>query len=417
MKLWLLEHEVKMNTVALSIIGTSDYEEAVYELRNKQINTPYIQKALHSFAPDIHKHYIFGTKEAKNKHWQKLSLLSNLFEFTEIPEGKQDSEFWETYNIIRNKIPSGVPLIIDVTHGYRVQPIIMLSVVQYLSNVKGNTIDLVIYGSFKKGAEINPVFDITPFFELGEWSAAVAPALHHNNFAPLAYLLADKQNKSYSSENSNAIKLKYVKQLGSTLEDFFRFIKLNRIREAIRAADLLKNKLGEMDNEIKATPSLTPLKDIIERLSHTVSSVAMELPKRNTDLQNHPITKEELLIQLKLIKIVIESGSILQAMEMAVEWVLTVLTFSNGKNVYSEKDRENAKYFLRGIIEKQKFNTQLTSDEQKYGNIAALFKDLGELRNDLSHCGWRSSPIPGDTAYSNATKFINKLMDIGPNNV
>ena len=81
----------------LTFLGTGKYQTTRYTWQEREIETPYVAKALcEFFQPD--RVTVFVTSEAKDMHWESLKkeLCSNLT-LTEasIPFGQSEEDIWK----------------------------------------------------------------------------------------------------------------------------------------------------------------------------------------------------------------------------------------------------------------------------------------------------------------------------------
>ena len=118
----------------LSFLGTGSYEQADYPLDGQIYSTPYTLEAIHRRYPDYALKVLL-TEKAKQAHGQAL-LERVEYEPVDIPTGQNKEELWGIFNKIVAAVPDEARLIMDVSHGFRSQPILALAVLQLLQVVK-----------------------------------------------------------------------------------------------------------------------------------------------------------------------------------------------------------------------------------------------------------------------------------------
>ena len=150
------------------------------------------------------------------------------------------------YNIaeiikIEEAINNGDEIYLDITHGFRSLPLIVMNVLNYLSDVsiKNFTIKGISYGMFEaKKDDITPVVDLDIVTELHENIKAAHEFNHYGN----AYLFSD-----LVSEN--------CKSMSKILKEFSDSKSLNHIYD-------LKNKINQFNSFKKEYENLSPIQKI-----------------------------------------------------------------------------------------------------------------------------------------------------------
>lgn len=390
---------------AISFVGMGDYQNTMYTWKEKEVNNRFIQLALHKFF-NIERHILFLTNEAYDKHAEKLSATGNpAFEFVLVPAGENEQQFWAMFEQIVDHIPLGSKLLVDVTHGYRAQPILMMSVVQYLSAIRRASVEHVVYGSYEKGREKNPVFDLTSFVTMAGWSSALVAAKERMDFQNLSGILGEVQNETY--RRNDEVKLKETKSLGNCLHLLGQDIRMNRMRSTLYSAARAVDKLNKVRDELSSHPSLLPLNPVLDELEQEIAVLDNNIVNQVT----HPVTSKELAQYVHLIKRLMESGLYLQATEMATELLITLRAFVLDLDTMDEEHRYQAKTFYVTIVQKLQSGENLTTEEKKWSELAQKWKDISEIRNDMSHCGWRKQTMPGSTVKKNLEVKLFELLD------
>jgi len=207
-----------MRTKFIAFLGTNPYLECSYYFSDPEAEfypTSFVQTSLirHLVLLDKLEEngeiLILVTDEARKRNWKdrvdregnslmglENSLLQLKAHFEEqdkklppyrlvdIPEGKSEKELWEIFNSIAAEIRDGDHLFFDITHSFRSLPMLALVVLNYLRVVKNVTIEKIFYGAFEtlgpipqvKKIKIEkrhaPIFDLTPFVDLLQWTTA-----------------------------------------------------------------------------------------------------------------------------------------------------------------------------------------------------------------------------------------------------
>lgn len=185
--------------VFLSVLGTGFYNKCNYVDEQKQfksVPTRFVQEATLD-ALEVEKWserdvvYIFTTDKAFQENWDK-SLKTRVrrrgtnedvqeyirlekileekhyaasVESVPIPEGLSTEEMWNVFEIMFDKLEDGDRLYIDLTHGFRYLPMMILVLCQYASFMKRTSICSLTYGNFEAlDSQLNeaPLMDLSP---------------------------------------------------------------------------------------------------------------------------------------------------------------------------------------------------------------------------------------------------------------
>ncbi|MBT3223541.1 MAG: TIGR02221 family CRISPR-associated protein, partial [Proteobacteria bacterium] len=95
-----------------------------------------------------------------------------------IPEGRTSDELWKIFNAVQEQIEPGDIVYVDVTHGFRTLPLLMILALDYVVRAKGATVAQITYGAFeaedRNSHVARPTWDFLPFFGIRDWTAALA---------------------------------------------------------------------------------------------------------------------------------------------------------------------------------------------------------------------------------------------------
>lgn len=203
-----------MSRKLLTFLGTATYKPAVYTLTpdGPGFETSFVQTAVINFFGPFDESYIFVTEDAKRKNWGQLCMgmkqhCGNAFLTSlDIPDGKNETEIWNIFSKIRSCIAFGDVVVFDVTHSFRSIPILALACIQYLRSLESIQLDKIVYGAwearfpYKDSYAPNdptpkaPIFDLTPFVELMDWSHAISEFGKYGQIDPLRDLVKKDGN-------------------------------------------------------------------------------------------------------------------------------------------------------------------------------------------------------------------------------
>lgn len=104
-----------------------------------------------------------------------------------IPTGADETEFWQIFRIIAELVPSGSDVYVDMTHGFRTLPVLMLMALEYVAKVKQATIKEITYGAHQNEADGRaPTWNLEPFLVIKDWADAVSSFTTYGDTRPLA---------------------------------------------------------------------------------------------------------------------------------------------------------------------------------------------------------------------------------------
>jgi CRISPR-associated Csx2 family protein len=189
--------------VFISFLGSSPYGECAYGYGNfVSSKTRFVQQATLEWlqykevAPDHHVILLTkGDKGSRKNNWEKVIYerynsrnnqleacepykgLSGVFEDSKllnitdlnIPDGKDETEIFEIFEILANEIDEGDELYLDLTHGFRYLPMLLLVMSNYLKTNKKVTIAHISYGNYESRiSDVAPFVDLLPLLKIQE---------------------------------------------------------------------------------------------------------------------------------------------------------------------------------------------------------------------------------------------------------
>jgi len=403
--------------VFLSFLGTGKYKNCNYFFDNQKINNvKYIQEAvLRIFCKDWDKNdigFILTSSAAKNIHWQDLKNnlqdLPFLVDNVDIPTGSCESEIWDIFQKIIDIIKENDEVLIDITHGFRLMPIILSSAMSYLESIKKIKIIGIYYGAFEvlgNPVEVDnmpienrnaPIFDLTPTFTIQKWAKAAEvfektgsiDQIHHLSLEEVEPILKETKGKNQEAQQ--------IKNVVSELYKLVNEIKTCRSKDVVtKDFSILKAKI----NNLKELNIVKPLEGILEKIHKNVSNF------QNDIFEN----------SFAIIEWCISYGLIQQAYTFLSETVVTFFTkLEYGfDEIWDREIREklscNIKsYFKDGANEentstiKNSINWLTKIDGNDFFNKMELLK---KYRNDINHCGYRKDSLDYKKLTEKITEF------------
>jgi hypothetical protein len=327
-----------------------------------------------------------------------------------LPDCNSEAGLWACFEAICGAVNENERLIVDLTHASGALPFVVFLALPYLRELKGVRIDRVFYGARPDRAATElPVHDLTPFVEVLDWVGAVRGFLRHLDADELAALFAGVQDRAHRQRREPPPL--QLKPFANNVARFASAVRLARPAEAFLAAHLLLARLDQVEGEVAADlPALRPLVDEIRLLA----PLAEEVPALDDDL----LRRQRALIRYQL-----DHGLLLQAVELGREWLVNLLVLHLGCSPERWLDwevRETVGRTATGaVLARQHRDHDATALSDRFealadaDGIASVWQAIGELRNDLAHCGMNEQPKAVRVIERRAAAVVAALEALG----
>lgn len=404
----------------LSFLGTSDYKPVEYQLRGKGYCSFYAPAALcHLLEPKPDKLVVFATKDAEEKHGAGLrDAVGDCVpvELVRIPAGAREEEMWDIFRIITEQVGEGDTVYFDITHSFRSLPFLSFLALAYLRTAKSARIAGVYYGAYEARQDSRtPVFDLTPFVELLDWTVAADRFIRFGDGRDLARL-ADREKAEWAraglKDRKDKLELSAWDGLANRLRDISLALRLIRPHEAMQAAHKLQEHLRKhFVDPASRGAQIFPLTVLLDKVGTAFAPLALQEP-RQADW------REDLGRQKALIRWYFDHQQYVQALALAREWLVSWATAYMGhpEKVYSRERREEAESILnqagRRLWDKEADKTpggEKAKEKPIPEDVTKLWADITERRNDLLHAGMRKRPLPADGVVADIASFVDAI--------
>lgn len=351
------------------MLGTNDYKEVAYTWGDKKAHpSKFFQAALAGWFPQANV-LICVTKESRDKHEQAVKQLLPSAELVDIPSGKKEAEFWEIFNTLEQHIPTGVELVFDVTHGFRSLPTLALLVVSFLRAAKAVQLKYVLYGAYEaRTGDTAPVFDLTPFMTMLDWASATNRFLETGDASKFRPLVETRGARPLNTHLNSALK---------ELTGLSEALSTNR---AMRAGKLSSKALAKIVRAKGEEWELShaPLKLLLPRLEQGLGLIA----------QDDKASQQVQLIQsFGQVSWFLKHRQYEKALGLAREWMVSFaqLKGQGSWQPIQYKKRKEVEDWFNACM---KGDVPIPDDWKAFIDV---WKDLGNLRNDLMHFGFREA--------------------------
>ncbi len=427
----------------ISLLGTNPYMPCNYYLGEQMVkDCCYIQKALVEILLDqnivIEKVSIFTTEEAHNKNWKKnaysherlglkdeLEILANknnfIVENLIILQGHKEEELWEIFEIILNELDEEDEIILDITHSFRYLPMLTFIIINYARIVKKCSLKAVYYGAFEvlgdaqKAAKLPieernaPIFDLTPFIDLFDWTFAIDRYLATGDASMVEKLTFLETKKITKELNKKASTFKIdpsvlfkdpnsLRALANSMRKFSDMVATCRGPELTNTISSLKNSINNVI-ENTAHERIKPLSPIMEMLKDRFDSFSF---------------RDEDINMIETAKWCYDNKMYQQGLTILEEGIINYICKKWGLNNLDLKNREQITGYAKTVaVNKLDADCRTLGISPKRANeLFMLLYNVGGLRNDINHAGWRKDPAEVSKFRKNLKEYIKRAESL-----
>lgn len=304
---------------------------------------------------------------------------------------------WNWFERLNEKIEFGDNVVLDVTHGFRIVPIVFSAALSYLKRAKNIDILGVLYGAYvpPKKEESYPIVDIKDFYSISDWAEGVGRLIDDAD-ASFLHKIAKKE------KSGGFVGLNNVELLGN----------ITKLTESVRNIELQNvenNARNALDVIQRSITTAKPLeKQILRMIVEKFMSLISETPIARI------YSKEYLILQMKLIELLATHGLYMQCFTAMREWMgslgLAICgEYGFGSKNKDEKARRYAEVFVNMLqFEEDKWKFDEREDVKKIKDklypsykslnnieeIRPLLVKMQKVRNGFDH-GWTGNHING----------------------
>ncbi len=400
----------------LSFLGTSPYQETTYvwvdpDHQKHSYTTPYASVASARFLEANHV-YVLATQEARAIHGEALARgLEGLapLDWVMIPNGASEAEMWEIYMALGERVPPEAEISLDVTHGFRHVPLIIVLATAFLRVTRNLQLKHVLYGAYEaRDVSVQPsrtpVFDLGPMFALLEWANAADRFVRQGDARDLATLLR-RGRPPHGLQKQDPRAREWSLQIGTlakSLDEVSANLLLSRPHRAMVAAAKLGPRLsGAQDLPLASRPFL----ELLDQVTDAFGWLALDNPTHPDNLW------ENLERQRELIRWYADRGHYVHACILAREWVISWrLLVTGGRDLLDRDERVSIENELGRLSASERSGSTIRSvfpGVPHEVNLGQLWNKLTQARNDVAHVIDR--PEQGKGASAVPTPLIDEI--------
>ncbi len=409
----------------LTFLGIADYKQTTYTLAGQQHTTCYCPAAVaHFYKPELT--LVVVTHDAQAKHFEPLA--DEISAVTQpvaipIPDGHSETDLWGIFNALTARVKEKDELIVDITNGFRSLPFLSFLAIAFLRLARRVEVQHVYYGAFEarnKETNESPLFDLTPFVTLLDWTIATDRFTRFGDASDLAGLLRRgvPPGPLMQSDMQARTLGRAFKDAAKAMEAVSLALRLTRPLETMTASHELTRTLQQVGALV--AQEARPFGLLAEQIHLAYQPLA--LPDDPLARDNWPVN---LRIQLDLVGLYLERGQIVQAVTLAREWLVSLLLYHFGGNslIDYKSGREPVEHALNNAGERVKGGEHprppyATPYDQPLQLLAAheeigkLWGELTQLRNDMAHVGMKAKLRSAESLRSNALTLYPRLQKL-----
>jgi len=203
-----------------------------------------------------------------------------------------------------------------------------------------------------------------------------------------------------------------MQNVASKLQSFSQALQLARPRDAMQYAHDLLPLLDKTTVEVMRWAR--PFAVILEQICSEATKFAHKEPDR--------LDKDNLNKQLAIIEHFLEKGLLIQAVLLAREWLVNWTALQHGDGDWLDRNyREQKLEKTLGVAAKECWDSQSNVPEwfnelTNSDEVARLWDELTNLRNDLAHCGMRRDVARIQNIEQRTREILKHLRGLLNNN-
>ena len=389
----------------ISFLGIGQYKTTFYTWQNNEYETEFFAEAVaHLLKPEEMIVCVTPTvrEGEKSRNWANLQkrfeAASIQYCGLEIPEGHSENELWAIFDALTGAVLEGEEVVFDLTNSFRSLPFLSFLAIAYLRIARNIKVKHVLYGAYDAKDQNNrsPVFDLTPFVALLDWTNATSRFLETGDGHSLSDLL--KSGMPTGVQMGENLELRMLGQNMKYSAEAIQTVSL--ALQVTRPIEVMESSAHLSDTLMQALPLFAekarPFAVLAEKVVGQYGQFGLEDAAESVNFN------ESLKRQLTMIEWYLSREQVVQAATLMREWVVSLLAYHFNVPMFDLKTgRELVEKSINNGVERRKINARPIDpgslDERLEGLpqaelIYGLWSRMAELRNDIAHVGMRPNP-------------------------
>lgn len=405
----------------ISFLGINRYERTYYSWKNMEHETEFFAEAIaHFLKPMQILVCITPTvrQGQKSQNWDNLQKrfeeMSVDYKGLEIPEGRSDKELWEIFNVLTDAVQENETVVFDLTNSFRSLPFLSFLAIAYLRIARRVNVAHVLYGAWDARNENNrsPVFDLTPFVELLDWTTATNRFIETGDGRALTDLL--KEGMPNGAQMGQDIDMrttgKNLKLAADTIQKISLALQVTRPLEVMNSAAHLSSVFEQTLPVI--SQKAPPFAVLANRVAQQYGQFGLESAEEKKNVN------ENLWRQLYMIQWYLEHEQIVQSATLMREWLVSLLAFKFNAPMFEKSSRDSIEKALNNSVESKKTNPRKIESSEfdalflrmpEHADMTRIWDKMAKVRNDIAHVGMRVSPETASQLEQKVKAFLPQL--------
>lgn len=447
-----------MAKIFMSVVGIYKYDVAKYTLDDRNYTDRYVQKALLSMLKEQGVHYdkiiFFLTKQAKEKNWEEyireikdgddvkivkdeglLPFLQREFPTVEtvpvdIASGENESELLDMYRTIYEQIGEKDEITFDITHGFRLMPLLFYPVMSYAKELKHITVEHIYYGMYKDAKTSAPIVDLKQYDQILDWANATHNFVHFGNAGEIAKLMTEYKDALSNEEKNTASSSDKLAKALNIMTDELLVCSGSKIQEC-RAYfntrmndDIRKNNASyfSLFNDLleHALKSLECFDGDLQPYEIGMNAVEWYMDKGLLQ-QAYTALRESIITYCCRVYVPEESKNYLKESyrEKAVYRAITAIVKGEQDKRAGKEEKAKKRHLknLQSIIKDEDIQKDMQKDMQKVyfkimrhinPEMAMFIQNLNNDRNQIEHFAMKPSSVPASKLRDRLETYYKK---------
>lgn len=402
--------------ISISFLGVSGYRNTDYifeEQDGKQVySTPLVQLAVQRYLQaeygfgEEDRHILLLTDKAKEENYLSAKIPHNHDKAhhrglkTELEEAQlltntepkaidfdhSQSGLFSIFDTISDQVGEEDEVYIDITHGFRSLPMLVVVLSNFLRVTKKATIRKIFYGAFEDRFKFDgktPIYDLSYLVDMENWSSAAYSYVNYGFIEPLVKLSRSETKPLLKESKGQHEAAQQVRKIVEASKDLALQLRTNR------GNDLFLGSTSTAMQEIAAD-----IDDYTSGFSSPLAQLLKVISKKPQRLKANG--KLNWLIAARL---AFDDNLIQQTVSLLREGMVSYICRNNGLDPGIEQQRKYVESGLNIIaqsIPRAKWNTNEAGKKQidkiltspSLSTLQNDFSKLTPLRNDLMHAGY-----------------------------
>lgn len=310
-----------------------------------------------------------------------------------IPLGRAPEELWAIFEELARALRFEGEVVLDITHGFRAQPFFGAAVVSFLRAVEERLASLrIVYGAFEQRDLVSgeaPVWDVTTFVELVDWSSALLLFLKTGRAEDVSgptERLGRELRKQWALSGKRGPE-PALAQLGKALAAFGDDLVTVRTGSLLLGRELEGGSALRLVQALRAaraevTAAIPPLASVLDRIEAAVAPLAACGPGGGPQELARPLcTAEGHAALAALAKLYLDMGRHAEAAATVIEGWQSLYADDGGAGPGTGACTLPAREQAQG----------------RWFEDVGVARQLSQLRDDMLHAGYRVDPRPPGT--------------------